>query len=345
MIVDEEMNTDLPAKVPISVLMACYNGARWLEAAINSILNQSHQDFEFIIVDDGSTDASAQIIASFAAKDSRIRVITRPQSGLSASLNAGIKAARGDWVARIDADDVSETTRLEKQYAYVCQHASVVFVGSALRLIDERGRILSTHVYPSDSARLENGLRVGKKFPPHSSAFFRRDIALSLGGYRGVLKRAEDHDLWLRLSEVGRLAALGEPLVQIRIHSNQMSHLEAGRRQLIDAKVAVTSYWLRRAGCGDPLANSAEMVEFYAWVSDQLQQTQLFEYVDTLRRLKLALSTDGPGRKGMMVCVRTLASHPGFVFEYLKRAVFSDNSCKHFASRWAATRRSSSAAR
>src|SRR5688500_1611394 len=114
----------------VSVVMSIYNAERWLEEALDSVLAQSFSDFEFLLVDDGSTDGTARIIARYAARDDRCRVITKHNTGLSDSLNVGIERARGEWIARLDADDIAVPTRFEEQLTYLRKNPGVVLLGT-----------------------------------------------------------------------------------------------------------------------------------------------------------------------------------------------------------------------
>lgn len=266
-----------PSFVPITVLMSVYNGERWLAESMQSVLNNTFSDFEFLIVDDGSTDGTAQILNEFAKKDHRIRIIKKHNTGLADSLNCGIVEAKGFWVARQDADDVSEPERLLKQWQAVQSMPSVVLTGSAFVLISDEGREGRRYRLPRSNTRLASWLSTGKRFFPHSSAFFNRDIVQQVGGYRQRIKRAQDRDLWLRLSEVGEIACIDEPLVKIRKHDDQISHDEGGQRQLIDSSVASASYWLRKYGLPDPVEKDEKsFLLFYSWVAETLADWRVF---------------------------------------------------------------------
>lgn len=264
--------------VPITVLMSVYNGERWLAESIQSVLNQTFSDFEFLIVDDGSSDGTAQILNEIAITDHRVRIIKKHNTGLADSLNCGIAEAKGVWIARQDADDVSEPGRLLKQWQAVQSMPSVVLTGSAFVLINDEGREGRRYRLPRSNTRLASWLSTGKRFFPHSSAFFNRDIVQRIGGYRQRIKRAQDRDLWLRLSEVGEIACIGEPLVKIRKHDDQISHDEGGQRQLIDSSVASASYWLRKYGLSDPVeGDEKSFLLFHSWVAATLADWRVFE--------------------------------------------------------------------
>ncbi len=319
----------------ISVLLSCYNGARWLDEAINSVLSQTFGDFEFIIVDDGSTDNSPEIIKRFAEQDARIVVIAKSNSGLADSLNVGIRQARGEWIARLDADDICEPARLEKQLAKARQNTGLVFIGSDLLEIDENGNAIKTHRYPDRHALLVRNLYTARKFPPHSSALFRTDAVRSIGGYRLRIRRAQDQDLWLRLLDVGDFTAMDEPLVRIRKHSDQISHEESGRRQIIDSRVAITSYWLRRNGLSDPVDADEEVFEsFRAWVENRLDQERLFECFDYIARIKANRAGMCTSPTALLAATRHIIGEPGFLLRLLRVRLFGESISRRLADEW-----------
>ena len=167
------MNKETQYVPSITVLMAVYNGERWLAESIQSVLDQTFTNFEFIIINDGSDDCSLEIINQFAKKDSRIRVYNKKNSGLTDSLNYGIAEARGEWIARIDADDICNLDRLQKQIEHVRINIDLVLVGSGLVIIDENGQQSKVHLYPARHIRLTRRLSRGSPSFAHSSAFFK----------------------------------------------------------------------------------------------------------------------------------------------------------------------------
>lgn len=273
----------------ISVLMSVFNGDKWLEKSIPSILNQSFQDFEFIIVNDGSTDNSLAIIESWKAKDSRIVLFNKINTGLTDSLNYGLKMARGEWVARQDADDVAYFDRLQQQFDYVTNTSGIILLGAGFKLIDEVGEKGRNYHLPTRDFDLVKYLISGKRFFPHSSAFYKTDVVRKLGGYRCRFKRSQDRDLWLRLVAKGGISCVNKPLVYIRKHSEQVSHEDLGRRQLTDSAMAMVSYWIRKFNCEDPVNFSdKDFNMFRLWLVDRLEvhgiyaQRELIEEVKSL---------------------------------------------------------------
>lgn len=239
----------------ISVAMSVYNGQRFLAPAIESILGQTFGDFEFLIVDDGSTDATAEILRRYAVKDSRIRPIIRENRGLVASLNELLLVARAPAVARMDADDISKPERFAKQIAFLDANSDYGVVGSWTEDIDENGSPyrLTGKDHPRSHGDFLEHVERGWPLICHPAAMFRRDIVLSVGGYHAAFRHCEDYDLWLRLTSVTRLANIPERLVRYRHYENQVSSRHATEQQ-IGAAVSYLAYRERAGGRPDPTA-------------------------------------------------------------------------------------------
>jgi glycosyltransferase involved in cell wall biosynthesis len=210
----------------VSVLMPVYNSEQFLAQAIDSVLAQTWTDFEFIIVDDGSTDQTGAILQAYAARDRRIVLQRHGRNlGLTRALNAGLAVARGRFVARHDADDLSLPQRLERQVRCLDDRPEVGLLATAITLIDDRGQVLrdryfDTHLTNEALQRqLLNNICIG-----HGSVVMRRECLDRVGGYDPALEPSEDHDLWLRLAEITQLASLPEPLYAYRQHPASVSH-------------------------------------------------------------------------------------------------------------------------
>jgi glycosyltransferase involved in cell wall biosynthesis len=203
----------------ISVVMPVYNCGRYVAQAVESILAQTLADFEFVVIDDGSTDKTSKVLRRYAARDPRIRIVSRPNRGLVASLNEGLALALGEFIARMDGDDIALPSRFERQVAFLRQHPDIVCVGSAVLEIDEVGRELVVSPQPLDDETIQELSLKGLPKIWHPTAMMRREAVHSIGGYRPGMCLGEDLDLWLRLGEHGRLANLEEYLLLYRIHS------------------------------------------------------------------------------------------------------------------------------
>ena len=315
--------------------MSVYNGERWLHDSINSVLKQTYSDFEFIIVNDGSLDKSLDIIKEFAGKDQRILVIDKPNSGLADSLNVGIAKASGEWIARIDADDLCDPNRLALQYGMARSRTDLVLIGTGLLEIDDLGQRRKTFSYPHGHQELVNRLLKMRAFFPHSSAFFNTQAVKNLGCYRPRLKRAQDFDLWLRLSEVGRIGCVAEPLVCIRHHAAQISHDEGGRRQIIDGRVALASHFLRQKGLLDPVAvdsTYSDFTVFWQFVESGVEQDKLVEFRRYIGNLKA--KRDMAHFSGVIALLLFSVRSPHFLFRYFKEVFFGDQLASSLANAW-----------
>ena len=229
----------------VSVLLPAFNAQKYLRAAMDSILAQTLADLELLALDDGSTDATPSILRDYAARDRRVRVLSRANKGMASSLNELLQIAQGRFVARMDADDIALPERFERQVRFLEATPSVVCVGGAFELIDEAGRYLTTLVCPVSDAAIQQMILAGHGAICHPSAMMRRAALRGIGGYRAQYKPAEDLDLWLRLGEVGRLANLPEPVLRYRLHSDSMSEQQVSK-QRDAARLACEDAWRRR---------------------------------------------------------------------------------------------------
>jgi glycosyltransferase involved in cell wall biosynthesis len=229
--------------------MPVYNGDRYLVEAIESILNQTFNDFELLIVDDGSRDRSLAILQSYAKRDIRIRLLSRENRGLVASLNQLIGIARGKLLARMDADDVSLPERFTLQVKFLQHHPDCVCVGGAQDWIDERGRLLIHRNAAESDAENQTLLLSGQTSINHPSAMMRRQAVLQVGGYDETLFLAEDLDLWLRLGEIGKLANLPQTVLRYRQHGRSLSE-KLQTQQIRQMQTACERAWQRRGISG-----------------------------------------------------------------------------------------------
>jgi glycosyltransferase involved in cell wall biosynthesis len=234
------MHVKTPA---VSVLMPVYNGERFLTDAIDSILHQNFTDFEFVIIDDGSTDASPAILADYAYRDARIRVVRQANAGIVVALNRGLAECRAPLVARMDADDVSLPDRFAAQAEYLTNHPDVVAIGAAFQLMADSGALGPVIRHPVAPKDVACGLRTANRIA-HPSVMMRRDPVLALGGYREALRYAEDYDLWARLSVAHKLANHPKCLLRYRVHAGQISWSKSDAQAM--ATLAVRGYLAER---------------------------------------------------------------------------------------------------
>jgi glycosyltransferase involved in cell wall biosynthesis len=225
----------------VSVIMPAYNAQRYLGAAVESILGQTFREFEFVIIDDGSTDRTRQILERYAAADARIRLTSRPNTGYVAALNEMLSAARAPLLARMDADDEAMPDRLARQVAHMEAHPECVALGSRVLMIDDDAAPMCEMEAPQtheqiDAAHLSGS--VGSMIV-HPSAMIRAAAIRAVGGYRAERGPAEDLDLFLKLAEIGRLANLPGCLLKYRVHFASVGHARREAQQLaIAASVA-----------------------------------------------------------------------------------------------------------
>ena len=229
----------------VSVVLPVWNGERYLKESIDSILAQDFPDFELIIVDDGSTDKTGEIIARFAG-DPRVRVHRQENQGLVAALNAGLELSRADLIARLDADDIALPRRLSLQLAYLHRNPDVMAVGSAVELMDADGRTLGIRRYPTGKAMATRGLLDGCTLA-HPAVMMRKAAVKEVGAYRACFRHAEDYDLWLRLTELGQVGNLPETLIRYRIHAQSVTKKHSAR-QSFAAKAALLLHRRRLSG-------------------------------------------------------------------------------------------------
>ncbi len=240
-----------PAAPRLTVAMSVYNDGPYVGEAIESILRQSFADFEFLIIDDRSTDNSAAVIAQKAAQDARITVLPSPEKGRVPALNALFAAARAPWVAIMDSDDISMPDRLARQMAKADGDTRLGVIGCRAFLIDAAGkRIGDSGAKPSTHKEVLENLE-DKPLINHNAVLIRRDPVLALGGYHRAYRHAEDYDLWLRLVDHVRFANLPEDLVAYRIYADQVStkHIV---EQTANAAISWLAYCERRSGRPDP---------------------------------------------------------------------------------------------
>lgn len=271
----------------ISVVMVTCNVERFLAESIESILGQTYTDFEFIIVDFGSTDKTKTIVASYAAKDGRVRLHEIPSCGLAESRNAGCSLARGQYIAIMDADDISAPDRLMLQIAFMEKHPEVGLLGGVTECIDATGASLAirSHDFPAEDGEIRLALVVRCPFC-QPTVLIRKEAFVLVGGYRPLFSQAEDYDLWLRISEHFRCANLKESVLKYRIHPYQVSMRRRSEQTIcfLAAQVAASS---RRSGHPDPLNGfeeiTPEALTALGVTKGQLQNAVASDYRDWIR--------------------------------------------------------------
>ncbi len=214
----------------ISLLTTVYNGQRHLEQTLRSALAQTFRDFEYVIVDDGSTDDTPRILQRYADMDARVRVIRQANAGIPRAANAGLAACRAAIIARTDADDLLKPNRLEIQLQHL-RRSDAVCIGTFVDYIDDRGRLLTTIKSPTDNDAIQQALLDGHCSIWHTSSMMRREAIERVGGYDEAFDCALDLDLWLRLGEVGPLGNVPLSLQMYRLHANSVSETKRTRQR------------------------------------------------------------------------------------------------------------------
>ena len=220
------MSRGANASVPVTVLLPVHNGGPHLAQAVRSILAQSHERLELLVVDDGSTDGTSDYLASLG--DPRVRIARQSNQGLVRALNHGLSLASHEFVARMDADDVSAPNRIELQLAQLLSNPGVAAIGCCYDVIDQDGTTLRREHTAAHPAYLRRQLYF-RNVLPHPGMMFRRMAVADVGGYREV-GPAEDYDLWCRLVQGHDIMSLADVLLQYR-HSPTGISVTAGERQ------------------------------------------------------------------------------------------------------------------
>lgn len=221
--------------VYLSVVLSSYNDEKYIAEAIQSILDQTYPYFEFIIVNDGSTDRTLEIIQSF--NDPRIVLINKQNTGLIDSLNIGVRAAKYDWIARMDGDDVAEPNRFEEEVKHI--HDDVAVISSQCKIINAEGQKMGRTKFPTFECGIRIQISIAFNQPiVHPSAVFNKRIWEIAGGYDPMMYKNEDADLWMKMSAFGKPVVISTPLLRLRKHGANIS-ATAGEEQRLNVWVRV----------------------------------------------------------------------------------------------------------
>lgn len=226
----------------VSVVMPVYNAEKYLNEAIQSILAQSFTDFEFIIIDDRSTDSSLEIIQKYAHRDPRIVILHNKENlRICHTLNRGLQVTRADLVARMDADDWSFPDRLEHQYNFMTKHPDVVVSGGVVEVCDADLKRVGNRKYPKTDSEIRNKIF---RFSPfaHPAVMYRKEPVIKVGGYSHPLVDAEDYDLYFRLGNEGKFANLGHTLIKYRVNDDSVSNRRARRQEFLTLFIRLKAF-------------------------------------------------------------------------------------------------------
>lgn len=249
----------------VTILLPVYNAERYVAQSLESILRQTFTDFELLVINDGSTDRSEEIIKRF--KDSRIRFCSQINKGISATLNYGIALSKGKYIRRHDADDISTPNSLKEQIDFITTHSDVGMVASQQAFMTERGKIAYNYRLPRASYFNEKSFRyvtlddfTYEAASPiiHGTVLYERSLVSKLGGYRSAFFTSEDNDLWTRIMEHKKIAILNSCSYHLRLHSASYTRTRAS--SILFYRKLVKDFALERSKVGtDPLMRSEPM--------------------------------------------------------------------------------------
>lgn len=238
----------MDTKPAVSVLMPVFNGEKYLSEAIESILNQTFGDFELIIIDDGSTDGTAEILHEYAQHDDRIRIHHQDNHGIVFALNKGLELARGRFIARMDADDISLTGRFASQVKYLDSHPEISVLGGDARIIGQHGEIINNiHLSFAFEPLFIFWILLFENCITHSTVMMRTDAIKRLGGYDEKYLFAEDYYLWSRLPKENLICNLPEVVLFHRVHTGNVSQKNI-EVQLVNSSLISQEYISKMVG-------------------------------------------------------------------------------------------------
>jgi len=214
-----------------SVIVPVRNGEPFLTSCIDSLLSQTFEDFELIVIDDGSTDRTDEIFSEYLTKSRRLRKIRLAGRGQTIALNVGLAIATGQYLIHLDADDVAEESRIECQVAFMDQNPGVVACGTAVTYIDPDGDVLGEQEYPTKHPQIFHALQNGETCFQHTSSIARAKSVKDVGGYDESYSLSAEYDLWLKLSQHGELANLPGSSTRKRLHQATLSNLFSEQRK------------------------------------------------------------------------------------------------------------------
>lgn len=252
------------AKPPkVSVVMPAYNAEKYIAEAIESILNQTFRDFEFIIVDDGSTDRTWEIINDYASRDSRIVPLKNEKNlKIAKTLNYGISCCHGKYIARMDADDWSYPNRLEKQVAFMEKNCEIGISGGSMEIMDEEDRVFSSRRYRTCDQDIRKNIF---KYSPfcHPSIIFRTDIFRKTDGYEHDYLLAEDYDLYFKLGRFCKFGNLEDTLLKYRLISGSMSRKKLWKTEWNTIRVRKKYFREYKGSLVDALYSVFQILSFW----------------------------------------------------------------------------------
>ncbi|WP_181357614.1 glycosyltransferase [Stenomitos frigidus] len=303
--------------------MPSYNASAFIAEAIESILNQTFQELELIIVDDGSIDDTVEIIQRHRYRDQRLRLIQIQHGGICQALNTGIKASKYGWIARMDADDIAVPTRLEKQMKAAIANPNVVVWGSYVHHLSLTGEVLSLQRQGPLTEHEFYSLKEAGEIPfvIHPTMFYKKDALLAVGGYDSQIALAQDLDLLSRLTEYGPILTVPEPLLLYRMHQKSSS-MEKFFAQQFFSRYIVARHHARLNGTPLPVLDAFKQAEantpFIAQFSQKVHLWGQFYY----RKAGLHVAEKKYWRGGFYLSL-AIATHPTYAIQRLWQQKFS----------------------
>ncbi|SRR5258706_835555 len=267
----------------VSVVMPVYNCEKYVGAAIESILNQTFEDFEFIIIDDASSDKTYSVVKGFARRDKRIHLFrNRKNLQIANTLNKAISLARSDIVVRMDADDFSYPRRIEIQYSFLVKHPKVAIVGTNMDIMDNNGYIVSKREYLTESKALK---KTSFRYSPfaHPSVVFRKHVFEEFNGYDPTMVPCEDIDLWFKIGSKYEFANIPQTLIKYRLIISSNSHKKLKELELLGFRIKIKA--IRKYGYEispiDVLFNIAQFVTL--WFMPSKQRIYIYDFLRSRR--------------------------------------------------------------
>ena len=255
-------NTVVKPEVDFSIIMVVFNTEIFIKYAIESVINQTYENWELIIVDDCSQDRSYEIALKYQSKDNRIKCFRlKKNKGQGYARNYAIKKASGDWISTLDSDDIFLNNKLEAHKEIIDSYNdNLILIGSGLSLINKKGKFLKKVYFPSCSKKLKRNLLKFHKFPPHSSIVCQRKALLDIGGYNEFFYRSQDYDLWLRLMNKGNFTCIKKILIQYRVHDSNASKKNLKNLSQYHFSVAaLVCNYFRENNFDDPSNNQTDL--------------------------------------------------------------------------------------
>lgn len=295
----------------ITVVMPARNAQTYLAEAIESVLNQTYRDFEFLMVDNASTDRTHEIMQQYAANDPRVKVLQQPQGGWAAAVNAAMRVAQHNWIARMDADDIMMPHRLERHIEFIQAAPEVIMWGAWMYQINAEGQRIGYMEYgpqtPEDNERIKR--EALDTFMANPTTCFRKDIALKIGGFNENLMAAGDIEFMSRMIYEGQLRVIPEHLMMYRIHGSAISTGKK-RYQMQVARFVIARAKARNAG------QSLTLEEYRAMQAKRPVWQKVREYLTdsgpVFYRLAGIHLSGGRYLKGGALMLAALATNPMF---------------------------------